>query len=38
MNDIKAQKEIITKDIHMEYEGGILKRLDDALGTNISIL
>ena len=22
----------------MEYEGGILKRLDDALGTNISIL
>jgi hypothetical protein len=32
MHEIEAQRVIIEKDINMEFEGGIVKRLNDAKG------
>lgn len=38
MKQISDVKATIAKDIHMEFEGGILKRLNDSSGTLIAVL
>ena len=38
MKHITEVKATIVKDIHMEFEGGILKRLNDSSGTLVAVL
>jgi hypothetical protein len=38
MHDIEAQRVVLEKDVQMEFEGGIIKRLVSAKGQKLAIL
>lgn len=38
LHEIVSVQEVIQKDAHMEFEGGIIKRLNDAGGSLVGVL